>query len=160
MQKEKQSGDGPCMTGELGLCDDGHVRFLSSLFQEVLEPRTDVNVSTAQLGFGNSLAGLLVAVMAPILGAIADRGSAKKKFMIFFAYLGALMSACLFWVQQGIGLWPSWSMFWAWWGSQGPSRSMMRCFPTSPLRRRSIMFQALVMPWAIWAEDSCSLSTC
>ena len=58
-------------------------------------------MSTAQLGFGNSLAGLLVAVMAPILGAIADRGSAKKKFMIFFAYLGALMSVCLFWVQQG-----------------------------------------------------------
>src|SRR5512136_2835206 len=62
---------------------------------------TDVNMSTAQLGFGNSLAGLLVALMAPILGAIADRGSAKKKFMTFFAYLGALMSACLFWVQQG-----------------------------------------------------------
>lgn len=39
--------------------------------------------------------------MAPILGAIADKGSAKKKFLIFFAYLGALMTAGLFLVQEG-----------------------------------------------------------
>jgi UMF1 family MFS transporter len=75
--------------------------FFPLFFKKYWSVGTDVNVSTAQLGFGNSLAGLLVAVMAPILGAIADRGSAKKKFMIFFAYLGALMSGCLFWVQQG-----------------------------------------------------------
>ena len=75
--------------------------FFPLFFKKYWSLGTDVNVSTAQLGFGNSLAGLLVAVMAPILGAIADRGSAKKRFMIFFAYLGALMSACLFWVQQG-----------------------------------------------------------
>jgi UMF1 family MFS transporter len=75
--------------------------FFPLFFKTYWSIGTDVNVSTAQLGFGNSLAGLLVAVMAPILGAIADKGSAKKKFMIFFAYLGALMSVCLFWVQQG-----------------------------------------------------------
>ena len=75
--------------------------FFPLFFKKYWSLGTDVNVSTAQLGFGNSLAGLLVAVMVPILGAIADRGSAKKKFMIFFAYLGALMSVCLFWVQQG-----------------------------------------------------------
>ena len=75
--------------------------FFPLFFKQYWSVGTDVNVSTAQLGFGNSLAGLLVALMAPILGAIADRGSAKKKFMIFFAYLGALMSASLFWVQQG-----------------------------------------------------------
>jgi len=75
--------------------------FFPVFFKQYWSLGTDVNVSTAQLGFGNSLAGLLVAVTAPMLGAIADRGSAKKKFMIFFAYLGALMSACLFLVQQG-----------------------------------------------------------
>jgi len=75
--------------------------FFPLFFKKYWSLGADVNVSTAQLGFGNSLAGLLVAVMAPILGAVADRGSAKKKFMIFFAYVGALMSACLFWVQQG-----------------------------------------------------------
>jgi UMF1 family MFS transporter len=75
--------------------------FFPLFFKKYWSVGTDVNVSTAQLGFGNSLAGLLVALMAPILGAIADRGSATKKLMIFFAYLGALMSACLFLVQQG-----------------------------------------------------------
>jgi len=39
--------------------------------------------------------------MAPILGAIADKGSARKKFLIFFAYLGVLMTAALFLVQKG-----------------------------------------------------------
>jgi UMF1 family MFS transporter len=43
--------------------------------------------------------------MAPILGAIADKGSAKKKFLIFFAYLGVLMTAALFMVQKGQWVW-------------------------------------------------------
>ncbi len=58
-------------------------------------------MSTARLGFGNALASLLVALMAPVLGAIADRGCARKKFLIFFAYLGVLMTAALFIVQKG-----------------------------------------------------------
>ena len=53
------------------------------------------------LGFGNSIASLFVALMAPLLGAIADRGSLKKKFMIFFAYLGVLMTAGLYLVEKG-----------------------------------------------------------
>lgn len=65
----------------------------------------DVNVSTAQLGFGNSIASLIVALMAPILGAIADKGSAKKRFLVFFAYLGVLMTASLFLVQKGQWIW-------------------------------------------------------
>jgi UMF1 family MFS transporter len=75
--------------------------FFPLFFKKYWSFGADVNVSTAQLGFGNSLAGLLVAVMAPILGAIADRGSATKKLMTLFAYFGALMTACLFWIQQG-----------------------------------------------------------
>jgi UMF1 family MFS transporter len=39
--------------------------------------------------------------MAPFLGAIADKGSVKKKFLIFFAYLGVLMTAGLFMVHKG-----------------------------------------------------------
>ena len=65
----------------------------------------DVNTSTAQLGIGNSVASLIVALMAPILGAIADKGTKKKKFLIFFAYLGVLMTAGLYLVQQGSWEW-------------------------------------------------------
>ncbi len=51
------------------------------------------------------MASLMVALMAPILGAIADRGSAKKKFLVFFAYLGASMTACLCLVERGEWTW-------------------------------------------------------
>jgi UMF1 family MFS transporter len=75
--------------------------FFPVFFKQYWSYGADVNVSTAQLGFGNSIASLIVALMAPVLGAIADKGSAKKKFMLLFAYLGVLMSIGLFMVQQG-----------------------------------------------------------
>lgn len=79
--------------------------FFPIFFKSYWSAGADVNVSTAQLGIGNSLASLLVALMAPILGAVADRGTAKKKFLIFFAYLGVLMTASLFLIQKGDWLW-------------------------------------------------------
>ena len=79
--------------------------FFPLFFKQYWSYGADVNVSTAQLGFGNSIASLIVALMAPILGAIADKGSAKKKFLVFFAYLGVLMTAALFLVQQGQWAW-------------------------------------------------------
>src|SRR6056297_434803 len=57
--------------------------------------------STARLGFGNSIASLLVALFAPFLGAIADRGTAKKKFLIFFAFIGVVMTGSLYFVHAG-----------------------------------------------------------
>ena len=79
--------------------------FFPIFFKQYWSYGADVNVSTAQLGFGNSIASLIVALMAPILGAIADKGSAKKKFLIFFAYLGVLMTAALFLVDKGQWAW-------------------------------------------------------
>ena len=75
--------------------------FFPIFFKQYWSYGADINVSTAQLGFGNSIASMIVAIMAPILGAIADKGSAKKKFLVFFAYLGVLMTAALFLVQKG-----------------------------------------------------------
>ena len=75
--------------------------FFPIFFKQYWSIGADVNQSTAMLGFGNSIASLLVALMAPILGAIADRGSYKKKFLISFAYLGVLMTAGLYLVGKG-----------------------------------------------------------
>ncbi|MFZ5572288.1 MAG: MFS transporter [Thermodesulfobacteriota bacterium] len=75
--------------------------FFPIFFKQYWSIGVDVNMSTAQLGFGNSMAGLLVALLAPVLGAIADQSSSRKKFMIFFAYLGVLMTAALFFVGKG-----------------------------------------------------------
>jgi len=79
--------------------------FFPLFFKDYWSDGSDSVVSTAQLGFANSLASLLVAIMAPLLGAMADRGSAKKKFLIAFAYLGVLMTAALFFVQKGNWTW-------------------------------------------------------
>ena len=79
--------------------------FFPLFFKQYWSYGADVNVSTAQLGFGNSIASLIVALLAPILGAIADKGSVKKKFLVFFAYLGVLMTAALFLVQKGQWAW-------------------------------------------------------
>ena len=75
--------------------------FFPIFFKQYWSHGADVNMSTAQLGLGNSLASLLVALMAPVLGAIADKGGARKKLLIFFAYLGVLMTAALFTIQKG-----------------------------------------------------------
>jgi len=56
---------------------------------------------TFALGLANSAASLAVAVLAPILGAIADRGSLKKRLLAFFTFVGALNTAALFFVAQG-----------------------------------------------------------
>ena len=79
--------------------------FFPIFFKQYWSHGVDVNMSTAQLGIGNALASLLVALMAPVLGAIADKGGAKKKLLIFFAYLGVLMTAALFVVQKGEWAW-------------------------------------------------------
>lgn len=75
--------------------------FFPVFFKQYWSHGADVNLSTAQLGFGNSVASLCMALAAPLLGAIADQGSTKKRFMLTFAYLGALATAGLFWVGQG-----------------------------------------------------------
>ncbi len=75
--------------------------FFPIFFKQFWSYGADVNMSTARLGFANSIASLLVALMAPVLGAIADKGSVRKKFLIFFAYLGVLMTATLFLIQKG-----------------------------------------------------------
>jgi MFS transporter, UMF1 family len=75
--------------------------FFPIFFKEFWSRGADVNTSTAMLGIGNSLASLAVAFLSPILGAIADQGSVRKRFLAVFAYLGALMTAGLALVGQG-----------------------------------------------------------
>lgn len=69
-----------------------------------------LSTEDAQFWFnlGLALASLLVALTAPILGAIADRGGARKHFLALFTLLGVLMTAALAWVHAGqwvLGLW-------------------------------------------------------
>ena len=60
-----------------------------------------VNQSTFYLGLSNSVGSLIVAAMAPFLGAISDTGSTKIKFLFTFAFLGILATSLLWFVEQG-----------------------------------------------------------
>ncbi|MBO9131463.1 MFS transporter [Bacillus sp. 165] len=53
------------------------------------------STSTAYWGYANSLATLLISILAPILGTIADYKGYKKKFFSFFFILGVLFTALL-----------------------------------------------------------------
>lgn len=57
--------------------------------------------STAYLGYANTISSALIAILAPILGSIADQGNGKKKFLITFTLLGCVMTALLPLVAQG-----------------------------------------------------------
>ncbi len=74
--------------------------FFPILFKQYWSQGVDVNLSTFRLGLGNALASLVVAMMAPVLGAIADKSGRRKGLLIAFTYLGVLMTACLALIPQ------------------------------------------------------------
>jgi UMF1 family MFS transporter len=60
---------------------------------------------TARLAWATALASLVVCVMAPVLGAIADSGGYRKRFLFMLAIVGAVATASLSLV--GEGGWPT-----------------------------------------------------
>ena len=75
--------------------------FFPIFFKEYWADPNNPNESTFYLGMANSIYAIVVAAIAPFLGAIADQGSKKKKFLIFFAFLGSIMTGGLCIVNQG-----------------------------------------------------------
>jgi MFS transporter, UMF1 family len=68
------------------------------LFYESIAP-AEIYVST--WGYANSIASLLVAVLAPVLGTIADYWGRKKKFFSFFFLIGVITTVSLVLVGEG-----------------------------------------------------------
>lgn len=75
--------------------------FFPLFFKQYWSAGEDAARSTLELGAANSIASLLVAAIAPVLGALADRGGAKKRFLGAFAGLGVAMTAGLYFVNEG-----------------------------------------------------------
>ena len=75
--------------------------FFPIFFKEYWANPNNPNQSTFYLGMANSIYAIVVAAIAPFLGAIADQGSKKKKFLIFSAFLGSIMTGGLCIVNQG-----------------------------------------------------------
>lgn len=78
--------------------------FFPVFFKEFWSAGADVTVSTLRLGTAISAASLTVALLAPVLGAIADGSAARRVFLLWFAGLGIAATASLFAVPSGAWL--------------------------------------------------------
>ena len=79
--------------------------FFPILFNQYWFSNAPATLSTYWLGTADSIANLVVVLTAPVLGAIADRGSKKKRFLLSSAFLGALMSMALYFVAKDAWQW-------------------------------------------------------
>ena len=75
--------------------------FFPIFFKQYWSVDVDATLSTFRLGLANGAGSLLIALLAPLLGAMADRGGARLRMLAFFTLLGAAMTAALYWLQQG-----------------------------------------------------------
>ena len=75
--------------------------FFPIFFKQYWSTASDVTLSTWYLGLANSIASIMVASLAPFLGAIADKASVKKKLLIFFAFVGVISTGSLSIIAQG-----------------------------------------------------------
>jgi UMF1 family MFS transporter len=75
--------------------------FFPVFFKQYWSAGMQATESTFWLGIGNGIASFAIALLAPLLGAIADRGGARVRMLAFFTVLGAAMTAALYWVARG-----------------------------------------------------------
>lgn len=75
--------------------------FFPLFFKQYWSADIESTASTFHLGVGNAAASLLIVLTAPLLGAIADRGSMRKQFLFLFALVGILATAGLSGVGKG-----------------------------------------------------------
>ena len=59
------------------------------------------SAATQQLARANAAAMLVVALMAPVLGAVADVAGAKKRFLAIFTVIGAAACGAMFGIERG-----------------------------------------------------------
>jgi len=75
--------------------------FFPIFFKQYWSTGTDPTISSANLGLANSTASAFIAIVAPLLGAIADRGHSKKKFLFFFTGIGIFMTCYFYFIPRG-----------------------------------------------------------
>jgi MFS transporter, UMF1 family len=75
--------------------------FFPILFKEYWNAGVDAATSTARLGDASSLASLIVALLAPVLGAIADKAGRRKAGLLIFTMMGIVMTGALGMVEKG-----------------------------------------------------------
>jgi UMF1 family MFS transporter len=79
--------------------------FFPLFFKQYWNAGVAVTESTFRLGVANGISSLVVALIAPLIGAIADKGGARVRLLALFTVLGAAMAAGLYLVEKGE--WPA-----------------------------------------------------
>lgn len=79
--------------------------FFPIFFRQYWSIGANTELTTFRLGVANSVASFILAVLAPLLGAIADRGGTRLRFLLGSTVLGVISAAALYWVQQGDWQW-------------------------------------------------------
>ncbi len=57
--------------------------------------------ATQSLGYANTIAAIAIALLAPILGAVADFKAAKKRFLFAFMLIGVVATSAMFFIDRG-----------------------------------------------------------
>jgi UMF1 family MFS transporter len=91
------------------LCDWANSAFATTVmagffplyFKQYWNAGIPATESTFRLGLANGVASLVVALIAPLVGAIADKGGARVRLLALFTVLGAAMTAALYLVGKG-----------------------------------------------------------
>jgi len=73
-------------------------------FQKVAAAGMPGPVATARFAWASTMAILMVAVIAPLLGAVADHAPVKKRFLAVFLAIGASATALMFFITSGAWL--------------------------------------------------------
>jgi MFS transporter, UMF1 family len=81
------------------------VVFFPVFFKQYWSTGVSATESTFWLGMANGISSFLLAVLAPWLGTLGDRGGARLKFLLAFTVLGVAATAGLYFVGQGEWVW-------------------------------------------------------
>lgn len=87
------------------------VVFFPLFFKQYLTVGQDATTSTFWLGIANGVSSFVLAIMAPWLGALADRGNNHLRFLAAFTAIGVIPTAMLGFV--GLGDWANAALLFA-----------------------------------------------
>jgi len=75
--------------------------FLPIYYSQVAASQIPKSMASAYWGYTTAIALAITAVLAPVLGAIADYMGAKKRFLAVFMSFGATFTALLYFIGEG-----------------------------------------------------------
>jgi UMF1 family MFS transporter len=74
---------------------------LPAYFQQVVAADLSGNMATVYWGYANSIALFIAAVLAPILGSVADYTGGKKRLLAIFAAIGIVTTTLMVLIDKG-----------------------------------------------------------